>query len=237
MKLNKEPSTPTFHELWEVSQAAAKLTNHACAISARHLKDGITRSIFNREVAYYARSIVRDVEQGKKTIAQGLIEIKTEQRSLSHQSREIALRGLGVVAGAMQVATGAGICYASVGTLCLIAGMPLMAHGANNLYENGRNLVTGQSDTTGPLRKGYHSASSAMGYGKREANMAYGSVDIGLSAYSVTRRVFKPDSWRLFRYISTDKIRAYKTMGPSSLAFEAISDSITLEQLYQETKK
>jgi len=165
------------------------------------------------------------------------MEIKTEQRSLSHQSREIALRGLGVVAGAMQVATGAGICYASVGTLCLIAGMPLMAHGANNLYENGRNLVTGQSDTTGPLRKGYHSVSSAMGYGEREANMAYGSVDIGLSAYSVTRRVFKPDSWRLFRYISTDKIRAYKTMGPSSLAFEAISDSITLEQLYQETKK
>lgn len=94
MKLNQEPSTPTFHELWEVSQAAAKLTNHACAISARHLKDGITRSIFNREVAYYARSIVRDVEQGKKTIAQGLMEIKTEQRSLSHQSREIALRGL-----------------------------------------------------------------------------------------------------------------------------------------------
>ncbi len=71
MKLNQEPSTPTFHELWEVSQAAAKLTNHACAISARHLKDGITRSIFNREVAYYARSIVRDVDKVRRLLRKG----------------------------------------------------------------------------------------------------------------------------------------------------------------------
>ncbi|MFJ2412247.1 DUF4225 domain-containing protein [Pseudomonas sp. NPDC087814] len=86
------------------------------------------------------------------------------------------------------------------------------------------------------LRKGYHSALSAMGYGEREANMAYGSVDIGLSAYSVTRHVLKPDAWRLFRYLNTDKIRAYKTMGPTSLAFEAGADVLTLKNLYQETK-
>jgi len=49
--------------------------------------------------------------------------------------------------------------------------------------------------------------------GERDANMAYGSVDIGLSVYGVTRRVLKPDAWRLFRYLNTDKIRAYKTIG------------------------
>ena len=41
-------------------------------------------------------------------------------------------KGIGVIAGALQFATGAGICYASVGTLCLLAGIPIMAHGANN---------------------------------------------------------------------------------------------------------
>ncbi|WP_423787856.1 DUF4225 domain-containing protein, partial [Klebsiella pneumoniae] len=41
----------------------------------------------------------------------------------------IGRNGIGVVAGALQIATGAGVCYASVGTLCLIAGVPLMAHG------------------------------------------------------------------------------------------------------------
>lgn len=147
MSSKNKNQTPSFHDLWVVSHAAGNLTSQAYTISARHLQDGVTRSMFNREVAYYARSIVNDVEHGKKTVAEGLIEIKKEQRSLLDQSIAIGRNGIGVVAGALQIATGAGICYASVGTLCLIAGVPLMAHGANNLYESGRNLATGGSDT------------------------------------------------------------------------------------------
>ncbi|WP_455883628.1 DUF4225 domain-containing protein [Pseudomonas putida] len=237
MKSNNTKQTPSFHDLWVVSQAAGNLTSQACTISARHLQDGVTRSIFNREVAYYARSIVRDVEQGKKTVAEGLIEIKKEQRNLLDQSIEIGRNGIGAVAGALQIATGAGICYASAGTLCLIAGVPLMAHGANNLYEGGRNLLTGRSDTVGPVRTAYQAAASAAGHGEREANMAYGAVDIGLSIYSTVRHIYKPDAWRLFRYLDSDRIRAYKTMTPTSLAAEAATDAITLRQLHEESKK
>lgn len=236
MNSKNKKQTPSFHDLWVVSQAAGNLTNQACTISARHLQEGVTRSIFNREVAYYARSIVRDVEQGTKTVAEGLIEIKKEQRSLLDQSIEIGQKGIGVVAGALQMATGVGICYASAGTLCLIAGVPLLAHGANNVYENGRNLMTGQSDTSGPVRNAYQAAASAMGHGEREANVAYGAVDIGLSAYSLARRVLKPDAWRLFRYLDTDRVRAYKTMRPISLTTEATVDAVTLKQLHQELK-
>ncbi len=232
---NKSPA-PTFHDLWEVSHAAARLTSQACTISARHLQDGITRSIFNREVAYYARSIVRDVERGKKTVNQGLVEIKAEQQSLLNQSMEIGRKGIGVVAGALQMATGAGICYASVGTLCLIAGVPLMAHGANNVYESGRNLITGHSDTVGPVRGAYQSAASAMGYDERGANIAYGSIDIGLSVYSAARYVLKPDAWRLFRYIPTDYIRVYKTMPPTTMGIEAYTDFQTIKQMHGEEK-
>ena len=237
VKSKHRNQTPSFHDLWVVSQAAGNLTSQACTVSARHLQDGVTRSIFNREVAYYARRIVSDVEQGKKTVAEGLIEIKKEQRSLLDQSKEIAQKGVGVVAGVLQMATGAGICYASVGTLCLIAGVPLMAHGANNLYEGGRNLTTGQSDTVGPVRAMYQSAALVAGHGEREANMAYSAVDIGLSAYSIGRHVLKPDAWRLFRYLDADRIRAYKTMSPSSLGAEAIINGITINQLYEEQKK
>lgn len=237
MKSKNKKQTPSFHDLWVVSQAAGNLTSQACTISARHLQDGVTRSIFNREVAYYARSIVSDVEQGKKTVAEGLIEIKKEQRSLLDQSIAIGRNGIGAVAGALQIATGAGICYATVGTLCLIAGVPLMAHGANNLYEGGRNLVTGRSDTVGPVRTAYQAAASAVGHGEREANMAYGAVDIGLSIYSTVRHIYKPDAWRLFRHLDSDRIRAYKTMTPTSLAAEAATDAITLRQLHEESKK
>lgn len=62
---------------------------------------------FNREVSYYAKSIFNDVEQGKKSPEQGLKEIKKEQSNLLSQSLEVAQKGVGVIAGALQFAAGA----------------------------------------------------------------------------------------------------------------------------------
>ncbi|MBT2375359.1 DUF4225 domain-containing protein [Pseudomonas fluorescens] len=202
----------------------------------RYIKDGTLRLQFNREVAYYAKSIVNDVSQGKKSPEQGLQDLKNEQSSLLSQSFEIAQKGVGAIAGAFQIATGAGICYGSAGTLCLFAGAPMMAHGANNLYENGRNLLENRSDTQGPVRKVYQEDAKLLGGGALEGNMAYGTVDLGLSAYGVGRMVLKPDAWRLYRYINTDYIRSYKVMGSSALIFEGVGDSVTGRSMYLEYK-
>ncbi|CRM82717.1 DUF4225 domain-containing protein [Pseudomonas sp. 58 R 3] len=233
MNKKDEKQKPTFQDLWVVNQAAAYLTNQACTISARHINDGIVRLQFNREVAYYARSIVREVEEGRKTVELGLKEIKHEQESLLNQSLEVGRKGIGVIAGALQFATGAGICYASVGTLCLLAGIPIMAHGANNMYENGRNMVEGHSDTVGPVRTGYRGAAQSLGYGESGGDLVYGGTDMIMSFYSLRRLVLKPDAWRLFRYIRSDKERAYKRMGMFPLGVEVYIDYETGKQVYQ----
>ncbi|WP_172979611.1 DUF4225 domain-containing protein [Pseudomonas kitaguniensis] len=233
MTRNTALEGPTSHDTWTVSQAAAYLTNQACLISARHISDGVVRLQFNREVAYYARGIVKDVEEGRKTVEQGLQDIKDEQSHLVRQSRQIATKAIGLVAGGLQLATGAGVCYASVGTLCAFVGVPIMAHGANNMYENGRNLIQARSNTTGPVRQGYHQAVKAMGYGEDEADILYGGVDIAMSIYSLSRLVIKPDAWRLFRYLPSDKVRAYKKMGGVSLGVEAYIDADTAVKMYE----
>lgn len=227
MKQLKDNGKPSSYDFWTVSQAASYLTNQACTLGARHIKDGTLRLQFNREVAYYARSIVHDVEQGKKSPEQGLKDIKNEQNNLLSQSWEVAKKGAGAIAGAMQIVTGAGICYGSAGTLCLMAGVPIMAHGANNVYENGRNLLEGRSDTQGPVRKGYQGVAKMMGGGAFEGDIAYGAVDLGMSAYSVGRLVLKPDAWRLFRYIRTDYVRAYKNTSVGAFAVDRTGDAIT----------
>lgn len=66
--------------------------------------------------------------------------------------------------------------------------------------------------------------------------MAYGAVGLGLFAYGVGRMVLKPDSWRLFRYVNTDYIRSYKTMGVRALVFEGVSDGLTGRSMYLEYK-
>jgi len=219
-----------------VSDAAKKLRRQASTLGARYIKDGMLRLQFNREVAYYTRHVVNDVEQGKKIPEQGLNELKSEQDSLLSQALEVAQKGVGVIAGAFQFVAGAGICYGSVGTLCLFAGVPLMVHGANNTYENGRNLWSGRSDVQGPVRKAYRKAAKMVGGGTFEGDMAYGSVDLALSAYSLSKLILKPDAWRLFRYVRSDYIRGYENSSKAALALEALSDTATINALYLEAK-
>lgn len=169
MKPTSESCMPGSCDYWMVSAAAGKLGNQASTLGIRYIKDGTLRLQFNREVAYYAKSIVNDVSQGKKSPEQGLQDLKNEQNSLLSQSFEIAQKGVGAIAGVFQIATGVGICYGSAGTLCLIAGVPMMAHGSNNLYENGRNLLENRSDTQGPVRKVYQEGAKLIGGGTLKA--------------------------------------------------------------------
>ncbi|POA50015.1 hypothetical protein C1893_00105 [Pseudomonas sp. MPR-ANC1] len=233
----KSSCKPGSCDYWMVSNAAANLANQACTLSARHIKDGTLRIQFNREVSYYARGIVNDVAQGKRSPEQGLKAIKDEQNSLLSQSVDIARKGVGAIAGALQFVAGAGICYGSVGALCLFVGAPLMAHGANNTYENGRNLWEGRSDIQGPVRKGYQEAAKLIGGGAFEGNMAYGAVDLGLSVYGLGRLVLKPDAWRLFRYVHSDYVRGYENVSKKVLATEVISDGITIRSMHLDVRE
>lgn len=233
----KDRCEPNSCDYWAVSKAAGNLTNQACTLASRHIKDGTLRLQFNREVSYYARGIVNDVAQGRKSAEQGLKEIKNEQSSLLSQSWEVAKKGAGAVAGGMQILTGAGICYGSAGTLCLFLGGSMMLHGANNVYENGRNLLEDRTDTEGPTRKVYQAIAKGFGQSEREGNIAYGSLDIGLSIYGLGRHVLKPDAWRLFRYVRTDYVRSYKNMGAGALSFEIYTDLKTIKQVSQEVEK
>ncbi|MFQ6573185.1 DUF4225 domain-containing protein [Pseudomonas sp. UM16] len=232
-----DKSKLSMNDFWEVSHAAAQFTGFVCTISARHLKDDQTRMQFNRELAYYARRVVRDVEERRLSPQEGLRELKTEQQSLLSQSNRIFKQTIGLIGGAVQITTGAGVCYGSAGTMCAFLGAPLMVHGSNNLYENAMNLYSARSDVQGPVRKAYKGAAKQLGYSEAGGNMAYLVGDLALSGAGVMQPVLKPDAWRLFRFIRTDRERAFKQMSRETLVLEIGVDAITAEQLYDEYKK
>lgn len=222
------------YDFWELSQAAGCLANQACSISARHIKDGMLRLQFNREVAGVAKHIVSEVSAGRMSASEGMRALKEEDDHLLKQSSEIAMKGAGLIAGVLQMVTGGSICYFSAGSLCAVAGLPLMAHGANNTYENARNLMSGRKDSEGYVRKGYQVLANVAGGSDREGNVAYGVVDIGLSIYTMRRLVLKPGAWRLFRYVRDDYAKAYMTMGRKALVFEIGVDVMTGALIYVE---
>ncbi|AIL62477.1 DUF4225 domain-containing protein [Pseudomonas alkylphenolica] len=227
----------SMNDFWEVSHAAAQFTGFACTISARHLQDDQTRMQFNRELAYFARRVVRDVEERRLSPQEGLRELKAEQQSLLSESHRIVTQTLGLIGGTVQVASGAGICYGSVGTLCAPLGAPLIIHGGNNIYENARNLYERSRDVEGPVRKAYQGVAKQLGYSETEGNMAYLTGDLAMSGAGLLRQALKPDAWRLYRYIKTDHERAYKQMSKKALAMELLLDAQSAQQLNAERKK
>ena len=234
MRPDKTQHSLAEDEVRALDQAIVLLTNQACTVGIQRLKNIAVRLQFNREITEYTRGIVQDVYDGKKSTEQGL-EAINKQRSVlvKHTLLDQAFLGVGVAAGGMQVAMGGGICYFSAGVLCIGIGAPLMLQGGNNIYENGRNLLSGRSDTQGPIRKVYHSVAKAVGGTEREGNIAYGVVDLAGSVYGAGRWVLKPDSWRLFRHIRTDYLYGIQRNTVGGAAIGRASDVNTLQTLFE----
>lgn len=236
--MNSRPSPYQLqNELWELHQSAANLTRYACIVSSRYIRDGALRGRFNREMAYYVRQVLEDVRNGRLTVDEGLLTIETEHKHLQKSSHEVGKQVAGLISGGVVAATGVGICYASVGLACGVAGLPMIAHGSNNMYENGRNLWTGRSDVVGPVRGLYQKASVAVGGTENQGSMAYWLADMGLAGYGVFRSVVKPGSWKLFHRIPTDYVPAYKQMGKGARIFEMYIAWLTYNQIADEAEK
>jgi hypothetical protein len=222
---------PSSDDYFRVSHAAAVLAAQACTVSAKHIQDGMLRLQFNREVAYYARGIVRDVAEGKKSPERGLKELKDELKAFAIKSAEIGRKSVGIIAGYYQFRGGVGICIATRGTAC-VPGLMMAAHGINNIVENSVNLARGNSEMQGPVRKFYHSLSKMRGGTESDGDKTYALLDLGSSGWSMLRKELRSGSWKLFRNIPSDSIRAFRQMSTPALFLEVLSDSITAYDLY-----
>ncbi|MCI8209592.1 hypothetical protein AUC61_08590 [Pseudomonas sp. S25] len=202
----------------------------------QHIQDGMLRLQFNREVAYYAQGIVRDVEGGKKSILEGLKAFRDKHTLLTSHQWTVLSQSVGLVAGGFQFAGGVAICTASGGLACA-GGAFMIAHGMNNIHENTVNLWEGSSDTVGATRMVYRKLAEERGYGTAEGDIAYGVADIATSLYGTFRKTLKPGAWRLYRYIETDYIRAYKSTPNWILGFDAAAGAFTTKSIHDELKK
>lgn len=229
---NKKPQVSS-NDYWEVSHAAGLLTSQACTVSARHIRDGMLRIQFNREVAYYARGIVADVESGRKSVGEGLKTLKNERNSLLSQVSAYGKNVFGLLGGGLQVAGGITMCGGTGGLACAV-GLFIAAQGANNIYENGNNIYEGRTDTEGPMRDGYQAISRRLGGGDYEGNMAYGAADLIMSGWGLFRLVPKKDSWRLYHYFRADKEVAFKQTRSGVLVIDAGADIGTTHGMREE---
>ncbi|WP_323863743.1 DUF4225 domain-containing protein [Xenorhabdus cabanillasii] len=147
------------------------------------------------------------------------------------------LKGVGIVVGALQVATGIGIMLAGDASILgaplgTVAGAFLIVHGISAIDENLGAIITGHSSYSGFARVGYENTFESLGFNKTTGSLVYAGVDLALSGYGLFRAVLKEDAWKLFRYINTDYVRGYQQMSGYALGFEVMADGITIKSTY-----
>lgn len=155
------------------------------------------------------------------------------RKEKEENATNLIIANVGFIAGGMEFYGGLGGCVASLGAACAGLGLPMMVHGANNLYENGYYLLYRQSGV-GTAREAYRYAAKKLGYGNREADMVYGTVDLALSGYGAFHKSLRPrmNSWGLFRHIRSDYILGWQEMPKIALGMELLGDGITGWQIY-----
>jgi hypothetical protein len=212
----------------DVVRAASDLVALGCSVGATNFYDGTTQLQFGAIVSNYVNEIIQDVNDGVISAWDGVQELRVEYADLEYKAIFYVQNGVGFVAGAMQVELGVTITGASYGLAAPI-GAFFVAHGVNNMYEGGMNIYNGPAPQTvsGPARLAYH---AFMG-GEYNGDMAYGTIDLILSAGGMMRPIRKVDSVQLFRRDPLNYESAYQQAGKLALFFEALVDSITINSM------
>ncbi|BCG08269.1 DUF4225 domain-containing protein [Buttiauxella agrestis] len=162
-----------------------------------------------------------------------IIEAEKEAETERNGWKTLVIKQIGFVGGGTQIIAGYGACAGTLGLGCAAFGGTLIAHGTNNMYENGYYLLY-RKEKVGYVKQVYQIVAKEAGFTEKQGENAFAVVDLGLSVNGLLTKVNKPEAWRLFRYMNQDKIYAFKKMTPSELTIEISSDSATIAGLEKE---
>ncbi|MER2473573.1 DUF4225 domain-containing protein [Photorhabdus laumondii] len=238
-----------------------ELRELAKTLSFRHLTHSKIRMDFNSKINLFVEDILGQVRIHCLS-SNGAIEIiqfeidhlkeqafyltanRVKQYAIIEREKEkssytnLILKQIGFVGGGTQILAGYTVCKASLGLACASFGAPLMAHGYNNVVENGYYLLY-RENINGGVREGYRYVANKIGLSDKDADITYATVDLALSGYGIFKKVLKPreKSWKLFKNINSDFIRGWREMGVVSLTTEGIVDVSTVLSIYQLEKE
>ncbi|MEY1161487.1 MULTISPECIES: DUF4225 domain-containing protein [Providencia] len=220
---------------------AQHLIDCADELCEKHLYYPDIKDAFRSQIEAFAYMIVNQVESGQKSYEQGSAELKKEEKSLLEQSKDWIINGLSIFGGVGMIWAGGALCSTGLG--CFI-GAPLIAHGANGIYEGALGLYEGHSDVQGPLREGYKATAKALGFSQEVGNLVYDLVDVGISIRAKLKLVPKLNEFGevekplfLKKHAQQDLEKAYRQMKKKLLSIELVSDTINLFKVKDDIEK
>jgi len=225
---------------------ARRLLKCADELCEKHLYYDDIKQAFKQDVESFANDIVEQVDSGAMTYEEGAKKIKAEEKSLWEQSLIWIGNGLSIFGGLGLTVTGFGLCCSWVGAA---AGIPMMAHGLNDMYEGSVGIINGimniidggdrSISVNGPMRELYKSTAVLLGLSEFWADIIYDFNDLAFSVYGKVRLVPKLNEFgnpvfKLYSYGKKDLQMAFFKLKKHYLTAEIISDSVIIKKIWGE---
>ncbi|KMW71312.1 hypothetical protein TI10_20760 [Photorhabdus luminescens subsp. luminescens] len=230
------------------------------SVADKYVKWSLAKDHFISEVMAYCQENTSKINTGEISISEAIALLDEEIQSLEEQdamlsqkrvrqaivvkkkvnnenargrndeTANLIISWIGFVSGSIQLVGGFLAVDSGVGAAL---GASLMAHGFNNIVESGYYILYRES-YTGPVKFVYEGVGEkAFGMDKRDADVVYTSVDVGMSINGLLGYKLEPDSQRLYRYINADllwglKNQGIKMMGTEDIILEIVGDLNTI---------
>lgn len=229
-----------------VNLEARKLVDTANAISAYHLRDGLTRLHFVQEIRDVIEqqfTTARNAKSDKecmmcvKNLRAEIENLKVQDRMLRMQTAKLyakvefilendkivgyVISAVSVVLSGLTIAGGVAL-FGTMTPIGMLAGATLVMDGVNGISKEINNNFLDKPNSQGAFADGAMSATEFMGF-KSETGLAfYKSVSLAASVYGVFGLIRKPDMWRLFHYIPQDFYRNVSAMSKPKLTMKIV---------------
>ncbi|TNH41764.1 DUF4225 domain-containing protein [Photorhabdus luminescens] len=170
----------------------------------------------------------QDAMLSQKRVRQAIVvkkKVNNENaRGRNDETANLIISWIGFVSGSIQLVGGFLAVDSGVGAAL---GASLMAHGFNNIVESGYYILYRES-YTGPVKFVYEGVGEkAFGMDKRDADVVYTSVDVGMSINGLFGYKLEPDSQRLYRYINADLLVGLKRQGIEIMNYKELILELT----------
>jgi len=228
-----------------VNLEARKLVSTANQLSAFHLKESLTRMHFVREIQHVVEqqfAIARRAKSDEECMI-CVKNLRDETERLEEQGRMLRMKTaklyakvefirknnkiVGYVISAVKVVVsgisifGGGIMIATGTPLGVLSGAILITDGINQISKEAINISRNfDSKSEGIIADQTMVIAKFMGFKPESGLVAYNSISLSASVYSIAGLSRRSEAWRLFRYLPGDFYRKVNTMSTPKLTMK-----------------
>ena len=228
-----------------VNLEARKLVSTANTLAAFHLKDGLTKINFVREIQGIVEqqfAVARQAKSDEECMV-CINNLRAETKSLEEQGQMLRMKTaklyakvefvrennkiVGYIISAVKVVVsgmaifGGGVMIATGTPIGVLSGAILITDGINQISKEAINLSRiSDSKSEGIIADQAMEITTFMGFKPESGLAVYNTISLTASVYSIVGLSRRPEAWRLFRHIPADFYRKINTMSKPKLTMK-----------------